>query len=187
MITLKWILNRVESCRLVTQDRDKCRALVNRGMKFRVPQMWGIHELWAKHFPYLYPSTQILGIISTLYAYEDGTDTEFRNVGTKSSDAGRLPKKNTIRHSTHGESLKSRLIHELAEQLLYSQWFLLNWVSCLLHFGYILRTRICHARGKVTNETRTITVQTEKWTWKRIVYILSQTVSHRSRLIDALC
>ena len=41
-------------------------------------------------------------------AYEDGTASKFRNVGTKSSDAGRLPK----RHNTafkHGESLKSRL------------------------------------------------------------------------------
>ena len=53
----------------------------------------GCSELWAKHFPYLYPSTQILGITSTLYAYEDGTDRKFRNVGTNSSDARRLPKK----------------------------------------------------------------------------------------------
>ena len=60
-------------------------------------------------FSYLYPSTQILGITSTLYAYEDGTDRKFRNVGTKSSDPGRLIK-NTIRHSTNCESLKSRLI-----------------------------------------------------------------------------
>ena len=28
-----------------------------------------------------------------LYAYEDGTASKFQNVGTKSSDAGRLPKK----------------------------------------------------------------------------------------------
>jgi hypothetical protein len=49
--------------------------------------------------------TPILGIASTLYAYEDGTDSKFRNVGIKSSDAGRLPK----RHKTafnHGERLK---------------------------------------------------------------------------------
>ena len=39
------------------------------------------------------PSTQTLGITSTLYVYEDGTDRTFRNVGTKSSDAGRLPNK----------------------------------------------------------------------------------------------
>ena len=73
---------------------------------------------------------------STLYAYEDGTVSKFRNVGTKNSDARRLPKnairhsemelllssetsalkaqtpadypKNAIRHSTHSESLKSR-------------------------------------------------------------------------------
>ena len=31
--------------------------------------------------------------ISTLYAYEDGTASKFRNVDTKSSDAGRLLKK----------------------------------------------------------------------------------------------
>ena len=41
----------------------------------------------------LHPSTQILGITSVLYAYEDGTDRKFRNVGTKTLDAGRLPKK----------------------------------------------------------------------------------------------
>ena len=35
----------------------------------------------------------MLGITSTLYAYEDAVDRKFVNVGTKSSDAGRLPKK----------------------------------------------------------------------------------------------
>ena len=67
----------------------------------------GSSQLWAKHFPYLYPSTPVLCITSTLYAYEDGTDSKFRNVDTISSDAGRLP----IRHNTafnHGESFKSR-------------------------------------------------------------------------------
>ena len=45
----------------------------------------------------LHPSTPILGITSTLNAYEDGTASKFRNVGTKSSDAGRLLKRhNTI-------------------------------------------------------------------------------------------
>ena len=72
----------------------------------------GSSQLWAKYFPYLYPSTQILGSTSTLYAYQDGTDRKFRNVGTKSSDAGILLK-NTIRHSTHSGSLKSRLIFML--------------------------------------------------------------------------
>ena len=56
----------------------------------------GSSQLRAKHFPYLYPSAQILCITSTLYAYEDGTDSKFRNVGTKNSDVGRLPK----RHNT---------------------------------------------------------------------------------------
>ena len=41
----------------------------------------------------LHPSTPILGITSTLNAYEDGTASKFRNVGTKSSDARRLPKR----------------------------------------------------------------------------------------------
>ena len=53
----------------------------------------GSSQLWPKHFPYLYPSTQILGITPTLYVYEDGMASKFRNVGTESSDAGRLPKK----------------------------------------------------------------------------------------------
>jgi hypothetical protein len=39
------------------------------------------------------PSTPILGISSTLYAYDDGTASKFRNVRTKSPDAGRLPKR----------------------------------------------------------------------------------------------
>ena len=59
---------------------------------FPIPLI-GSSQLWAEHFPYLYPSTPILGITSTLYAYEDGTANKFRNVGTKSSDAGRLPKR----------------------------------------------------------------------------------------------
>ena len=46
------------------------------------------------------PSTQILGITSTLYACEDGTYRKFRNVGTKSSDAGRLPKKHNTAFNT---------------------------------------------------------------------------------------
>ena len=37
--------------------------------------------------------TPILGIKSTLNAYEDGTASKFRNVGTKNSDAGRLPER----------------------------------------------------------------------------------------------
>ena len=59
----------------------------------------GSSQLWAKHFPYLYPSTPILGITSTLHAYEDGTDSKFRNVGTTSSDAGRLPKRHNTANS----------------------------------------------------------------------------------------
>ena len=59
--------------------------------------MFGSKLARAKQFPYLYPSTPILGITSTLNAYEDGTASKFRNVGTKTSDAGRFPKRhNTI-------------------------------------------------------------------------------------------
>ena len=38
-----------------------------------------------------------MSITSTLYAYEDGTDSKFRNVSTNSPDAGRLPiRRNTV-------------------------------------------------------------------------------------------
>ena len=56
----------------------------------------GSSQLWAKHFPYLYPSSPILGITSMLNACEDGMASKYQNVGTKSSDTGRLPK----RHNT---------------------------------------------------------------------------------------
>ena len=65
----------------------------------------GSSEPWAQNFPYLCPSTPIMGITSTLNAYEDGTDRKFRNVGTKSSDAGRLPKRHNAAFN-HGEILK---------------------------------------------------------------------------------
>ena len=42
----------------------------------------------------------MLGITSTLNAYEDGTSSKFRNVGTKSSDAGRLPKRHNTAFNT---------------------------------------------------------------------------------------
>ena len=60
----------------------------------------GAGQLRAKRFPYLYASTQILGITSTHYGYEDGTNRKFRNVGTKSSDAGRSPKKHNTAFNT---------------------------------------------------------------------------------------
>ena len=47
-----------------------------------------------------YPSTPILGITSTFYAYENGTASKFRNVGTKSSDAERLPKRRNTAFNT---------------------------------------------------------------------------------------
>ena len=43
------------------------------------------------------PLIPILGITSTLYAYEDGMASKFRKVGTKSSHARRLPQK---KHNT---------------------------------------------------------------------------------------
>ena len=60
----------------------------------------GSSQLRARRFPYLYPSTAILDITSTLYAYENGADNKFRNVGTKSSDAGRLPKRHNTTFNT---------------------------------------------------------------------------------------
>ena len=50
---------------------------------------------------------KVLDIFHSL-AYEDGTDSEFRNVDNWNSDAGELPKKNTL-HLEHGESLKTRI------------------------------------------------------------------------------
>ena len=67
---------------------------------FPSPSLIGSSQLSAKHFPHLYPSTQILGITSTIYDYEDGTDIKFRNVGTRSSDAGRLPKRHNTAFNT---------------------------------------------------------------------------------------
>ena len=57
----------------------------------------GSSQLWAKHIPYLYPSTPTLGITFMLNAYEDGTASKFWNVGTKRSDARRLPKRHNTR------------------------------------------------------------------------------------------
>ena len=47
----------------------------------------------SQTFPLFIPLNKILGITSTLYAYEDGMARKSRNVGTKSSEAGRLPQK----------------------------------------------------------------------------------------------
>ena len=52
------------------------------------------------NFQFLSPSTPILGINPTLYTYEDGTASKFRNVGTKSSDARRLPKRHNTAFNT---------------------------------------------------------------------------------------
>ena len=46
------------------------------------------------------------------YAYEDGTDRRFRNVGIYKPDAGNYPKGNLL-YSVHGESLKSRIAQNL--------------------------------------------------------------------------
>jgi hypothetical protein len=42
----------------------------------------------------------VLSITSTFYAYKDGTASKFRNVDTKISDAGRLPKRHNKKHNT---------------------------------------------------------------------------------------
>ena len=41
-------------------------------------------------------------------AYEYGTDRKFRNVGTKSSDAGRLPKKHNTSNPNKGIDLQTQ-------------------------------------------------------------------------------
>ena len=46
------------------------------------------------------PSTPVLGITSTLYAYEGGTNSKLQNISTKSSDARRLPKRHNMAFNT---------------------------------------------------------------------------------------
>ena len=59
-----------------------------------------------------------LGITSTVYAYEDGTDRKFRNVGTESSDAGRLPKKhNTALNTRRNFEIKILGSHAIGGQV----------------------------------------------------------------------
>ena len=74
---------------------------------------------YGKHFPYLYPSTPILFITSTLYAYEDGTDSKFRNVATKSSDAGRLSKRQygTVYHLLLVRSIFVHRVQQTGQQI----------------------------------------------------------------------
>ena len=94
-------------------------------------------QLWEKKFPYLYPSTPILGITSTLYAYEDGMASKFRNVGTKSSDAGRLPK-------THNTAFNTRWKFEIKIKLKLSRKFHLfiavmnSFVAGKTHLTFII-------------------------------------------------
>jgi len=45
-----------------------------------------------------------------LPAYEDGTDRVFRNVGIQNQTPGHYPEE-SIQHSEHSESLKSRIIY----------------------------------------------------------------------------
>jgi hypothetical protein len=48
----------------------------------------------AKLSPYKYPKNLIPVILPAYTAYEDRTDSVFRNVGIQNSDAGELPKRN---------------------------------------------------------------------------------------------
>ncbi len=50
-------------------------------------------NFWCRRFGTFYPFHLHRRRAYNFYAYEGGTDRKFRNVGTKSSDAGRLPKK----------------------------------------------------------------------------------------------
>ena len=79
---------------------------------------------------YVYPSTQILGITSTLYAYEDGTDRKFRNVGTKRSDAGRLPNKHNTAFNTRRKfEINIQLIsYQLLKELTVKRLNFVNFV-----------------------------------------------------------
>ena len=92
-------------------------------------------QLWAKNFPYVHPSTQILCITSALYAYEDGTDIKFGNVGTKSSDAGRLPKG-----------------HNTAVPINFSSYF---YISLCKDEALLMRGFGCRRLRKIAGYTRT--------------------------------
>jgi len=58
-------------------------------------------------FFWVFPRRQIL-VGRRFKAFEDGTDTGFRNVGQLQFDAGEYPEEN-IQYSNHGESLKSSI------------------------------------------------------------------------------
>ena len=80
-----------------------------------------------------------------LYAYEDGTHRKFRNVGTKSSDAGRLPRK-TQHGIQHTEKVWNQDIWTC-----FTAWFTI-WVTFHLPTG-LSRTSVDsekspHVRGR---------------------------------------
>ena len=53
----------------------------------------------------------IFAYFSTLNAYEAGTASKFRNVGTKSSDPGRLPKRHNTAFNTRRKfAIKTNVI-----------------------------------------------------------------------------
>ena len=84
----------------------------------------GSSQLWAKHFPYLYPSTSILGITSTLTPMKMELPVSSETSALKTQTPGDYPK-DTKRHSTQGESLKSRYKSTLKN----STWWLRTCTS----------------------------------------------------------
>ena len=119
----------------------------------------------------------------TLYAYEDGTDRKFRNVGTKSSDAVRLPKK-TIWRWTHGESLKSRLTPTHSECVLGIQHAMRmrHIVICGLPgstilFHIISQKALLSKKKKVIESKMCVLISYTTYVWKFFL-ILRRTERH---------
>ena len=81
-----------------------------------VPSSWANrYEKWLGFRMLGYTPTFSTRHSSYLFAYEDGTDRVFRNVGIYNSEAGELPKK-YIMYSEQGESLNS-IIYSSAHHL----------------------------------------------------------------------
>ena len=65
---------------------------------------WEIYRNGNKEVSQYFPTTH--NPVLFLLAQDDGSDTEFQNVGLYTSDAGKFPKEYLL-HSEHGESLKT--------------------------------------------------------------------------------
>ena len=97
------------------------RPLPSRTRPFPIPlPLIDSSQLWTNIFRYLYPSFPILSITSTLNAYEDGAASKFRNVGTKSSDAWRLPKRHSTAFNTRRKFEIKTYVYFLIETVVLS-------------------------------------------------------------------